>query len=524
MKHSRLNIVLLVLLVLILLPALFYTGYEFSRLSEAEENLSMVYEQQLDAVLFSVNQYAWDVTGTWFAEIQGILRQTDSDRKRHEALARFVQDRSAIRTISLHDSTGRIRESSESAGQDFLLRLSDSLAARRDLLTRLLRYRTELYLKIEPLLIPLDTARPRLSLIAVVADGSDQGLFGAVSLESREFVTSVIEAKLSDVAGNDLLLVCRDRRSGEVLFSTGPMEKDRALTQTRRLWLFPEYEVGIRLKGRTVEEIARERFTRNGILFVIVDILLIVGVILVYRTFRREIELAALKSDFVSNVSHELKTPLALIRMFAETLEMGRVRDEKQRQEYYSIIVQETERLTRLINNILTFSRIEAGRKKYHFRPTDLNRIVEDVMAMYSFHLEHKGFTARTEYAPALPPVMADEEAVAEALINLIDNAMKYSEEEKRVIVRTVMIGNTICIEVEDAGIGIAIDQQNRIFEKFYRISDGLVHTAKGSGLGLSLVRHIMDAHGGTVDVHSESGSGSLFRLAFPAEQSVQQQ
>jgi two-component system phosphate regulon sensor histidine kinase PhoR len=246
------------------------------------------------------------------------------------------------------------------------------------------------------------------------------------------------------------------------------------------------------------------------------DFVLASGAWIVYRNMRREMELVRLKSDFVSNVSHELRTPLSLIRMFAETLEMGRLTSEDKKREYYTTILQETERLTRLVNNILNFSRMDAGKKEYHFEQTNVNEVLSMVLDTYELRLQSEGFTPVVELASGLPPISADKEAVSEAIINILDNAVKYSEAEKFFHIRSGRSEHGIFIEVEDHGIGIAPSQHEKIFETFYRVSGGLVHNTKGSGLGLALVKHIMDAHGGEVKVISSPGKGSTFRLEFP--------
>jgi two-component system phosphate regulon sensor histidine kinase PhoR len=268
--------------------------------------------------------------------------------------------------------------------------------------------------------------------------------------------------------------------------------------------------------GPTIEELAQDRFYRNMLLIGLLDLVIIAAVWVVYRAVRREMELAQLKADFVSNVSHELRTPLSLIRMFGETLEMGRIPNEEKKQEYYNTIVRETERLSRLVNNILNFSRIEAGKKEYERVPVDLNVVVRRVLASYESHLEHHGFKVQAELSKLLPTIQADPEAVSEALLNILDNAVKYSEKEKFIRIATGGAGERVFVEVEDRGIGIEPPHQKKIFDKFYRVSSGLVHDTKGSGLGLTLVRHIMDAHKGEVSVRSQPGSGSTFRLSFP--------
>jgi two-component system phosphate regulon sensor histidine kinase PhoR len=159
---------------------------------------------------------------------------------------------------------------------------------------------------------------------------------------------------------------------------------------------------------------------------------------------------------------------------------------------------------------------MESGRKEFHLAELDLNPIVVKVVGQYEAHMEHLGFAVRIELAEALPLIKADEEAVSEALLNILDNAMKYSATEKSIRVATGTTNESVFVEVEDHGIGIALSEQSKIFEKFYRTSSGLAHQARGSGLGLTLVRHIMDAHNGKVSVKSQLGAGSMFRLSFP--------
>jgi signal transduction histidine kinase len=242
------------------------------------------------------------------------------------------------------------------------------------------------------------------------------------------------------------------------------------------------------------------------------------GLVLTYRSVNKQVALARLKSDFVSNVSHELRTPLALIRLYAETLELGRITTDGKKHEYYSIIRKESERLTALINNILDFSRIEAGAKEYDFRETDIAELVRNTLDSYRYQIEQQGF-ALEEHIDPVPAVRVDREAIARALVNLVNNALKYSDNEKFLGVRLYRDQSVLKLEVSDRGIGIDRHEQSRIFEKFYRTCDPLVHNTKGSGLGLSLVRHITRAHGGEVQVESTPGRGSKFTLSLPLTQ-----
>jgi len=225
-----------------------------------------------------------------------------------------------------------------------------------------------------------------------------------------------------------------------------------------------------------------------------------------------------MKSDFVSNVSHELRTPLASIRVFGEFLRLGRVESEEKVREYGAFIETESRRLTGLVNNILDFSRIESGRKTYKFRKTDLNEILEKTLQTFDIRLRQSGFAIRRKEIERFPPIKIDGDAIAQAVSNLVDNAVKYSGGSKEISVSLARDNGWAVISVEDQGIGISKEDQKKIFERFHRVSTGLVHEVRGSGLGLSIVNHIVHAHQGNVQVSSEPGSGSTFSIRLPLD------
>lgn len=279
---------------------------------------------------------------------------------------------------------------------------------------------------------------------------------------------------------------------------------------------FRGLSLGIKFQGTTAAAIGRRWVMQSFLILGALSVLMIGGLVLTYRSVNKQVALARLKSDFVSNVSHELRTPLALIRLYAETLELGRITTSEKKHEYYSIIRKESERLTALINNILDFSRIEAGRKEYDFRETDIAELVRNTLDSYRFQIEQQGFALEEQIEPNIPKVRVDREAIARALVNLVNNALKYSDNEKFLGVKLYREQSVLKLEVSDRGIGIERHEQSRIFEKFYRTCDPLVHNTKGSGLGLSLVQHITEAHGGEVEVESTPGRGSKFTLSLP--------
>jgi signal transduction histidine kinase len=243
---------------------------------------------------------------------------------------------------------------------------------------------------------------------------------------------------------------------------------------------------------------------------------MLLGAFLMGRDISREAETTRLKTEFVHNISHELKTPLTLIRLYGETLQRKENLTDEQRRESYEIITKESERLSHLINNVLDFSRIDMGRKEFSFTKGSLSRVVQETLDSYRYHLEKKGFEVREEIAPDLPEMMFDREAVASALINLLSNSMKFSPERKEVTVRLFRRNGLAVIQVEDKGIGICREDLAGIFQRFYRAKSSLVSETRGSGLGLTLVKHTAEAHGGSVEVESEPGKGSVFSIILP--------
>src|SRR5712691_5165783 len=270
-------------------------------------------------------------------------------------------------------------------------------------------------------------------------------------------------------------------------------------------------------EGRSDAVTARFPFVFGDWTLALLAVALVGGIVLALRAADRAMRLSEMKSDFVSNVSHELRTPLSSIRVFAELLRLGRVESPAKVQEYGEYIEAESRRLSRLIENILDFSRIESGRKVYRFILADLGEVVAGTIAGFEVHLRSAGFRIVWEgFEAPLPRVSIDPEAIGQALHNLLDNAVKYSGEAKEITVRLARDGDHAVIAVKDRGIGIPRDEQARIFDRFHRVATGLVHEVKGSGLGLAIVRHIVDVHGDRIAVESDPGKGSTFTIRLP--------
>jgi two-component system, OmpR family, phosphate regulon sensor histidine kinase PhoR len=229
----------------------------------------------------------------------------------------------------------------------------------------------------------------------------------------------------------------------------------------------------------------------------------------------RELQLYELRANFFSGVSHELKTPLSVIQLYSETLADG---DEElsaeERHNYMRIIARESRRLSYLITNILDFAKIEAGTWNHDLRFGNLGVIVGQTVADYSEYCSQNGFAIKTEIPLSLPRTRFDRSVIAQIIVNLLDNAIKYSDKSKSITVRMWSKDNEVALEVEDQGIGIPASEQAKIFEPFYQIADR--KSKGGTGLGLYLVRHVMDGLGGRIDLTSVVGKGSKFTLFFP--------
>ena len=261
--------------------------------------------------------------------------------------------------------------------------------------------------------------------------------------------------------------------------------------------------------------------SRRGIylyMFILLAGILIFGLTLTIRIVTHELELGRMKSDFVSTVSHEFKSPLTSIRQLAEMLQTGRVPSDKRRQQYYNVLLEQSERLSLLIDNILDFARMEEGKKEFEFETADMRPLLEELISTIQQQVRHEGFTLQAEIDKDLPSIQVDRSAITQAITNLIDNAIKYSGEADKIYVRGFTEDQHLIITVQDFGVGIKAEETDKVFERFYRGGDELTRTVKGSGLGLTLVKQIVQAHHGSVHVESKLGSGSTFSIKLPIQ------
>lgn len=513
----------ILLLVIIILPVILLTLNELNSLSDNEKVLETIYTNQLEAVLFSVNQYSEDIVSSWASRVDELLDKASGKDGITSSIMidSLLEDIPSLVGIFIADSVKdeQIEIYSDEINFVFTQSVYDSLnslarkilADNANLITRLYTYKRGGYRKIEPI---DSTASDENSFLIFIEETPDKiNRLTVLKINSNEFILRILSPKIQETAGDEFVISIF---KNDFQFNSNKQQTRQQVQQERELWIFPEYKIGISLIGQSIENIVEQRAINNFILIFLLAVVLLVGVWFVYRNVRREVDLAQVKSDFVSNVSHELRTPLALISMFSETLEMNRVKSEEKRQEYYTIISNEANRLGRIVNTILNFSKMEAGQRKYYFAEKDLNKIVGQIFDTYKFHLTNQKFNFNFTPEESLPKIKIDEEAASEAIINLIDNAVKYSDNIKEITITTGSEFNFVSVEVNDKGIGISSIDQKKIFEKFYRVSTGLVHNAKGTGLGLSLVKSVMDAHNGKVWVKSKLGDGSTFKLLFP--------
>ncbi len=295
------------------------------------------------------------------------------------------------------------------------------------------------------------------------------------------------------------------------------------------------YNWRLQVSPAASEELAQSVQSRKTLELVLVTlscVVVLAGVATILLAVERERRLNVLKTEFVANVSHELKTPLALVRMFGEMLQSGRVASEEKRKQYLDIIVNESERLSNLIENVLDFARVERGRASYEFALADgrdVGQVVARAAQVLRYRAEREHVNLEVAVDDDLPECRIDDRALQLAVINLVDNAIKYGASRPDAVVRVSARSqdDAVIIRVSDDGPGIAKAERERIFERFVRGSAGRVGTGKdglpvrGSGIGLALVKHIAESHGGSARVESDLGKGSTFVLTIPAARSA---
>lgn len=509
--QARAHKIGLLILVIIFLPVLIFSAFEIGSLRRNERIVEEIYSNQLDAILFSINQYSDDIISSLAGKIENILNQGNEEKD--EKLQKLITDYPSVKGLiqfdeenQLHINTGEQK-----------IQPDDILAAAQKndtLLIRLQDYMINGYRKIERLATPGTETR----WIIFITSAGGENIFNVLIIDPREFINQILDPKIQEIAREKFDIVAYYEGEELPFYSSDKQNSPETVYKTYPFWLLEDYLMGIEMHGTTISDLARSRTNRNILLAAVVDLFFLAGAWLIYRNVTRQIELSRMKSEFVSNVSHEIRTPLSLIRLNVETLEMGRIQDPAKIREYHSVILNETIRLSNIVNRILSFSRIENNKHEYELRPVSVNENISDALDEMQHIMKSNGFHYSFIPGKELPSILANREALSDALVNLIDNAMKYSAGNKHISVKTGMQDNYVFIEVEDHGIGIPEEDQPYIFDKFYRVTQkNLAGKAKGSGLGLAIVKKIMETHDGLVTVKSNPGEGSAFRLLFPA-------
>jgi signal transduction histidine kinase len=435
-----------------------------------------------------------------------------TDQHRDEVLA-YDREHAGFQTV-VPEGAAIVERIRDLAPQKSAIALFDlTIAGRRTYVQAQLRFQSP--------------ARERLTSFIAIAVDADR--------LRREYFPALLSAKLKTVEGPTgfpPLLVTLLDASGHVVFPPDGSAAARYVDERGFPLVFFDPELATYAAPReaphevwrirtgygnqTIPDIIESRARPQRAMMAMLAAVMALGVFFVVRAAAREVRLAELKSNFVSSVSHDLKTPLALIQLFAETLELGRLKNTDRAQEYYRIINSEARKLTRLINNLLDFSRIEAGLRRYKLEAVDLGEVTAHVLDSLESQFRHHQFTVTSRVAPNMPPVLIDPEAAEQAIENVLSNAMKYSPEHHTILVEVDSTDGFGRVRVTDRGIGIPSRLQRKIFHKFYRIQTDAGTGAQGTGLGLAIVDHVMRALGGFVRVDSEPGRGSTFTLHFP--------
>lgn len=499
----------LVLLIIVALPMGFYLVREYSALSKNEQMVERVFSTQLESILFAVNQYSENVLKQWS---QTLDQPVEADGElMHSLVDNLFQNNQAIRGVRFLD-LDRHRVLAELTRPDDKI---DFPGWPADEQVKIMRE----FLQNKYQRLHAELSGDHVVYCFLPANRGGKVACQLVA-ELKAFVYQNLRPQIQQISQEIFYIRISNSKNKQVLYSTDEVAEADSTLQTAGMWYLPDHELGIRLKSKTIYELASERSQRDNYLLMGMGLIVLLGFVFVVVNIRREIRLAEMKSEFVSNVSHEIRTPLALISMYAETLLLKRLKTEQKQEEYLKSIHRESMRLSDIVNRILDFSRIEKDRRIYHFRKVNLSEFIPEVIRSMSSHMEHAGVNCSFTPEKDDITIEADPDAVKDMIINLIDNAIKYSDAaERKITISLIPYQEHVLVEVEDNGIGISARDQKYIFDQFYRVTEGdLAHKARGSGLGLNLVKRMMKAHGGSVSVRSRPGEGSTFILKFPVK------
>ena len=363
-------------------------------------------------------------------------------------------------------------------------------------------------------------ARNFLISAVQIPDSSENRSIGLLGVKIKEqyLIEDVIPDAIDNIQFSDKMDIVISHLSGKTL--RGEKNSSTELATTTEFFEdnFPPWRIEIFQRGG--EAIGALDIKRNFYFWTIITlvVVLIFGGVLISRTIAQEMTVLKLKSDFVSSVSHEFKSPLTSIKALTDRLQEGKVKDSEKMKQYFSLITQDVDRLTRLVRNVLDFSKIEEGKKEYEFVETDVAQLVTERVEDFKKEEFSKGLKIQAQISENIPCIGIDKEALSQVLNNLLDNAVKFSPDRKDITVNVRKDNTNVFIEVKDRGIGIPPHELNKIFDKFYQGRSTLRQSVKGTGLGLALVKHTVKAHGGRIAVNSQIGEGSTFYISLPIQ------
>lgn len=530
MKKFSFTKIVLIFIVVLFIPLLSYTIYQYLESDKNEDLIRSIYENQLETILFSVNSNSWDVFNSWSTGLTTKVSAALENRTGNpvdSVLRQFVNKQQPVVGVVLELGNGKILQSWEKGDHLFYPKIwrvsqfKEYLGSSTRLIRRMERRAREGY--VNP--IPFrwnkeEDLRITLLIFPIIfrIGESSHSILAGLFIDDSIYIEEVVARKFSAINEDEkFVFAVRENDTRKIAYSTEEFPESE-FEKSAALWILPDLSIEIRTSGTTLREISASRTRTNLFFLAVINLVLLAGIFYLLRNVFMQMKLARMQTDFVANVSHELRTPLAIIRMFAETLEMGRLSSEEKKRYYYESIMNESTRLTQLINNILDFSKIQTNKKTYQFVSTQLNDLVQNTLEMYNFHLKQKGIKLETNLSKDLGEIRIDPEAVKQAFLNLLENAVKFCPDKKKIVVDLFRKEQRIILSVTDFGIGIPDSEQKKIFEKFYRATNTTKYQTPGSGLGLALVRNIMEAHGGKIKVKSKIGEGSTFSLIFPLD------
>jgi two-component system phosphate regulon sensor histidine kinase PhoR len=504
--------ILISLILLIALPALLVIFYEYTNLNQSEELITKAYKNQLESMVSSINTYVQDIATNWASRVESDI-QFNSPTEKVSMERLKVENKSITGIYALNMGTGKPRNKLVNE-LDRKADIEKYYKQEQENINQLLAYYKNGYRKINAVNI-----NQQQSIFYFIASDKNQQFYACfIILDNIVFFNNQLRPRLQAIAQENFTITLTNKINQQIMLSNKQeSESAKNYDFSGSMWLFPETQINIRLKNDSITNLVNERLREGLILLGLVLIIIALGIWFLYTNIRNQLRLTQIKSEFISNVSHEIRTPLALISMYIETLEMGRVKSIGKTKEYYQIIGKEAVRLSGIVDKILNFSKLESEKRILKFSSCCLNAITQKVLDTYEFHLTKQNFQCHFMPQENLPEIICDGESVADALINLIENAVKYSTHKKQIEIKTGYSKNFIYVEVTDFGMGISKKHQQLIFDKFYRVSnENLANKVKGTGLGLAIVQETMKRHKGKISLSSKLNEGSTFRLLFP--------